>query len=116
MDSHQIGAGVAELLHIAHGLHDHQVNVQEHVGHLADGLHHRDADGDVGHEHAVHHVHMDVVGGRDAVDVPLQICKIGGEDGRSNFDHMKALFSVSLAAFGKKHAVFRPVALHPDSA
>ena len=87
MDRHQVGARVAEPLHIPNRLHDHQVDVQEHVRHLADGLEHRQADGDVGDEHAVHHVYMDVVGVRDAVDVPLQIGKISGEDGRRDFDH-----------------------------
>ena len=99
MDRHQIGAGVAELLHVPHRLHDHQVDVQGQLRDLADGLHHRDADGDVGDEHAVHHIHMDVVGVGDAVNVPLQIRKIGGEDGRSNFNHGEDLFPLSFRCF-----------------
>ena len=31
MDRHQVGAGVAELLHIPARLHDHQVNIQGHA-------------------------------------------------------------------------------------
>ena len=87
MDRHQVGARVTEPLHIADRFHDHQVDVQEHVCHLADGLEDRQADGDVGNEYAVHHIHMDIIGGGDAVDVPLQIGKISGEDGRCDFDH-----------------------------
>ena len=75
--------------------------IQEHVRDLPDGLKHRDTDGNVGDEHAVHHVHMDVVRVGDAVDIPFQICKIGGEDGRRNFDHEKDLFSVVFRQRGR---------------
>ncbi len=42
----------------------------------------RDADGEIGNESAVHHVHMEVVGIGNPPDIPFQIDKIGGEDGR----------------------------------
>ena len=70
MAGDDVRAGVAELLHIAHGTLDHQVDIQRQVGGGADGLDHRDADGDIGHEQAVHHVHMDVVGGGDFFECP----------------------------------------------
>ena len=70
------------------------MDVQEHIRDLSDGFQYRDADGDVGDKHAVHHVHMDIIGIGDAVDIPLQICKIGGEDRRGNFNHGDDLFSV----------------------
>ena len=98
MDRHQVGAGVAELLHIPARLHDHQVNIQGQRRGGADGFHHRDTDGNVGDEHAVHHIHMDVIGGGDALDIPLQIGKIRGEDGRCDFYHGKPLFSFIPAA------------------
>ena len=105
MDRHQVRPSVAELLHVPDGLGDHQVYVQGQLRGGPDGLHHRDADGDVGDKHPVHHVHMDVVGGGDAMDIPLQIRKIGGEDGRRDFDHEKPLFSLGAAAEGPGHAV-----------
>jgi len=82
VDSHQIRPGVAELLHVPHRPGDHQVHVQGQGSGGADGLHHRDADGDVGDKHAVHHIHMDVIGGGNFLNVPLQVGKVGGENGR----------------------------------
>jgi hypothetical protein len=93
MDRHQVGAGVAELLHVPHRLHDHQVHVQRQHGGGPQGLDHRDANGDIGDEHAVHHVHVDVIGGGDPLDVPLQICEIGGENAGCDLYHGKPLFS-----------------------
>ena len=87
MAGDDVRAGVAELLHIAHGTLDHQVDIQRQVGGGADGLDHRDADGDIGHEQTVHHVHMDVVGGGDFFNVPRQIGEIGGQDGGGDLDH-----------------------------
>ena len=89
MDCHQIRPGVAELLHVPHRLHDHQMHVQRQLRGGADGFHHRDADGDVGDEHAVHHVHVDIIGGGDPLNIPLQIRKIRREDGGCDFDHKK---------------------------
>ena len=77
------------------------MDVQKHIRDLSDGFQYRDANGDVGDKHAVHHVHMDVVRVGDAVDIPFQICKIGGEDGRRNFDHEKDLFSVVFRQRGR---------------
>ena len=93
MDRHDVGAGVAELLHVPHRLHDHQVHIQGQGGGGADGLHHGDADGDVGDEQAVHHVHMDVIRGGDAADIPLQVGKVGGKNRRRDLDHKNDLFS-----------------------
>ena len=88
VDGEQVGPRLGEGLHIPHRLFDHQVHVQEHVGALPDGPHHRHADGEVRHEGAVHHVHVEVVGGGHPADVPLQIDKIGREDGGRNFNHL----------------------------
>ena len=93
MAGDEVAAGVAELLHIADGALDHQVYVQRQGGGGPDGLHHGDTDGDIGHEQAVHHVHMDVVGGRDGLDVAGQMGKVGGQDGGSDLDHGKLPFS-----------------------
>lgn len=87
MDREQVGPGLGESLHIAHRLVDHQVHVQKQVGAFADGLHHRHADGEVGYEAAVHHVHVEHVGAGHPGDIPLQIHKISGEDGGRDFNH-----------------------------
>ena len=75
MDRHQIGACVAEFLHIPHRLCDHQMDVQKHIRDLSDGFQYRDANGDVGDKHAVHHVHMDIIGIGDAVNIPPRFAK-----------------------------------------
>ena len=50
---------------------DHQMDVQSHVRHRPDGLDHRQADGDIGHEETIHHVHVEVVRRADLLNVPL---------------------------------------------
>ena len=87
MDGQQVGPRLGKVLDVAQGLVDHQVHIQEHVGALADGLDHRDADGDVGHKAAVHHVHVEVIGGGHLFNVPFQVDKIGGENRGGDLDH-----------------------------
>ena len=89
----EVAAGIAELFCVADGAVDHQVNIQRQGGGGADGLHHGDADGDVGHEQTVHHVHVDVIGGGDGLDIAAQMGKIGGEDRRSDFYHTETPFN-----------------------
>ncbi len=91
VDGQQVGPRLGEVLDVPHRLVDHQVDVQKHVGALADRLDHRDADGEVGHKGAVHHIHMEVVGGGHPLDVPLQIDEIGGQNRRSDFNHGMSL-------------------------
>ena len=57
-----------------------------------DGLDDGDSDGEIGHEQAVHHVHMDVVGSGRAqgTDVALEIDEICRENGRRYLDHVAA--------------------------
>ena len=55
----------------------HQMDIQEHVGALPDGGHHRHSDRDIGDESAVHHVHMEIVGGSGTADIPFKIDKVG---------------------------------------
>ena len=87
MDGQQIGAGLGKVLDVAYRLVDHQMDVQEHIGTLTDGLDHRDPDGQVGHEAAVHDIHMEIVGAGNFFDIPLQVDEVSGEDRRSNFNH-----------------------------
>ena len=92
MTGDDVRPGVAELVHIAHRLLNHQMHVQGQVRHRMDALHHRDADGDVGHEQAVHHVHMDVIRSGDGLNVPGQIRKVRRQDRGGNFDHENRSF------------------------
>ena len=71
------------------GVLDHQVAVERQVGGLAQALDHRRPDGDVGHEMAVHHVHVD-----DRAAAPLgrgnligQMGKIRRQDGWQQLNH-----------------------------
>src|SRR5712691_86778 len=57
-----VSAGLGEGREIALRLDDHQMNIERLGGRAADGLQHGRADGDVGHEAAVHHIDMDPIG------------------------------------------------------
>ena len=54
------------------------------MGFLLDGLHHGDAEGDVRHEAAVHHIAVEPAGlaAVDHLDVGFQVEEVGGEKGR----------------------------------
>ena len=93
MAGDDIGACIAELLHVAHGTVDHQMDIQGKGRGGAQGLHHRDADGDVGDEETVHHVHMDIVGGGDFLNVALEVGKVSREDRRCDLNHNVTPFS-----------------------
>ena len=87
MAGDDVAPGIAELLRIPLRAVDHQVDIQRQRRHRADGLHHRDADGDIGDEQAVHHIHMDIVGGVDALNVAAEVGKVGRQNGRGYTDH-----------------------------
>ena len=91
VDGQNVRAGVAEALHIPHGAVDHQVDVQRQVSDGAQRRHRGEAEGEVGHEHTVHHVHVDVVGTHrgEGADVALQIDHVGRENRGTNLDHKK---------------------------
>lgn len=82
MEGHDVGARLGETRYVTLRLDDHQVHVEALCGHLADGLQHRKPEGDIGDEHAVHHVDM----------YPL---------GRTAVDHLRVAFQV--AEIGRKH-------------
>ena len=93
MEGQNVGAGPVELLHVAHGPLNHQVDVQGQGGDAFDGGHHRNADGEIGHEAAVHHVHVNVIGAgiAQSANVPLEIYEIRREDRRCKLDHSSCL-------------------------
>ena len=80
MDCQNVAAGFAEIVHIAYGTVDHQVNVQRKPGDPADGGDHRDTDGDIWNKKPVHYVHMDVIctGRGQSAYITHQIDKIRG--------------------------------------
>ena len=61
MDIHQVCPGRAELLHIAQGPVDHQMDINKHIRRLAQGFEHRNPNGDIGDKLPVHNVKMDVI-------------------------------------------------------
>jgi hypothetical protein len=78
----RLGKGVEEIV----DRRDHQMHV-EWLGRVRpERLHHRGANGDVGHEMAVHDVDMDPVGPGhvDGADFLAQPRKIGRQDRRGN--------------------------------
>ena len=81
VESDDVGACLGEGLEVLLRLHDHQVDVKRLLGFLLDGLHHGDAEGDVRHEAAVHHVAVEPVGlaAVDHLDVGFQVKEVGGE-------------------------------------
>ena len=88
MDGDDVGAGLGELGHVRVDRRDHQMDVEGQLGVRPQRLHHRRADGDVGHEMPVHHVDMDVVGPGllDRAHLLPQPREIGREDRRRDTD------------------------------
>src|SRR5215831_6766028 len=73
------------------GIGDHQVAVKRQSGVLEQRLHHRQADGEVGHEVIVHDVHMQPVGhAGDGLGLAGEPGKIGGQDARRHLDGHRA--------------------------
>ena len=66
-----------------------QVDIQKHWRMLANGLHDRNADRDIRHKNAVHHVYMDVVcaAGSDLCNVIAERAKVCRENGWCKFGH-----------------------------
>ena len=68
---------------------DHQVHVQDRAGGLAERFDHRRSDGEIGHEMAVHHVHMEhaAAGRLERGNLLAQARKIGRKDGWQDLNH-----------------------------
>ena len=61
MEGYMACPGIGELSHIFRGIGDHEVHVVKGLDFPAEALQHRNAYGDVRHEHTVHNVIMDPV-------------------------------------------------------
>ena len=84
-----VGARLAECGDELVGVLDHQVAIQRQFGRLAQRLHHRRPQCDVGHKVAVHHVHMDgraaaALGCGDCVPQMGEVCR---QNGWQQFNH-----------------------------
>ena len=84
VDGKYIGAGVAEVLHIAARLLNHQVHIQRLACMLLDVLYDGLAEADIGHKKAVHYVHVQPIAlrGVEHLDVALQVAEVGTEQRR----------------------------------
>ena len=81
VESDDIGTGFGEIRNDAiHGL-DHQVHVDDGIGHGADGFTHQRTDGQVGNIMVVHHVKVNNIGaGGDHIsDFLAQFGHVGRE-------------------------------------
>ena len=82
----EAGARLDERGNVAIRVLDHEMDIQGHARNPFDRAHHRRADGEVRHEVAVHHVHVDQVGasafGRG--DAGAQRGEVGRQDRRSD--------------------------------
>uniref|UniRef100_A0A0N5A6Y4 Beta-galactosidase n=1 Tax=Parastrongyloides trichosuri TaxID=131310 RepID=A0A0N5A6Y4_PARTI len=83
MDAHDVGARRAIGFQPVVDGGDHQVHVERQGRVRAQGLHHVRADGQVGHEMAVHDIDVDPVGARrfKRADLLAQAGEVAGQDG-----------------------------------
>ena len=78
-----VGTRVGEVLEELPRIVDHEVTIEVEVGALAQRLHDRWPDREVGHEVAVHHVDVEEVRlGGDAFDVVGELGEVGRQDRR----------------------------------
>ena len=82
VDGHHVGAGVGHLTDEFLRFDDHQVHVRGLVADAAEGVHDREAEGDVGDEDAVHDVDMQPVGltAIDHLHVAAEVHKVGRKE------------------------------------
>jgi hypothetical protein len=117
MDGDRIGAGRDEGLEKRIDWRHHQVNVEELLRRLADGCNDRCAEGEIGHEMAVHDIDVDPVGARlvDGANFFPEPCKIRRQDRSADENRASAAEShqmtlamaaaVSVMRFEKPHSL-----------
>ena len=79
VNGNNIRSGISEILNVAVGIFDHEVNVQRQFGHFAQMFHHYRADRDIGYKMTVHDVHVDPIRAAffRCFNVAFQVRKIG---------------------------------------
>ncbi len=89
METDHLCTGLCKPFDVLLGMHDHQVDVHGFHGFPGDGFHHRETEGQVGNEDAVHDVEMEQVrGGVDRFYGLRQMQKVGGQDG-GGYEHVR---------------------------
>jgi len=81
VDGDDVGTGITEIVDIAAGVHNHQMDVEGFAGMFFDMFDNGLTETDIGHENAVHDIHMQPVALAlvEHFDVALQIAEIGRE-------------------------------------
>ena len=89
MHQNLVGAGLDEYGRVLVGILDHQVHVQDRAGGLAERLDHGRPNGDIGHEMAVHDVHMEHAAADrlERGNLLAQTRKIGRENRWQDLNH-----------------------------
>jgi hypothetical protein len=102
LNEDMIGPGIGEDGKVTFRLDDHQVHVERLCRRPAYSLQHDRPDRDVGHEPAVHHIHMNPVGTGliDGADLLPQTREIRGQHGRRDDDWRHFQLSTARDACG----------------
>ena len=93
MYAQPFGPGVREGLDVDFGPFDHKMHIQRKRRRFSDSPHDVGPDGDVGHEMAVHHVHVNPVrpGTLDCFDLLGEPAEVRGKNGGCKFFHLSSL-------------------------
>ena len=80
LHSQVIGSHIAESVKIPVRIYNHQVNIKRDAGDFTQGNNYRKTNGYIGHEMAVHHIHVNVISARfDRLpDLPAETAEIRG--------------------------------------
>ena len=89
MEHDQVRTGIAKRADIAMRPVDHEMHIQKHLRIPTHGLHDRNADRDIRHKNAVHHVNVDIVrtAGLNLANVLTKRAEVRRENGRCKFCH-----------------------------
>ncbi len=92
VDADPVGAGGEEVAQQPVRIGDHEMDVERQAGVPAQRRDHRDADGQVGHEVAVHDVDVQDIGAARLADAGGcgEVREVGGEKRGGDFDHGRA--------------------------
>ena len=114
LNKKMIRSGLDKIFQITLRLDDHQMHVQRLRGGAAHRVHDGRAEGDVGHEPAVHDVDVDPIGAGliDSADFVSEPPQVGGQNGRRDDDRFHDALRDAAPARGKMN---RSIALAKPS-
>src|SRR5687768_11558713 len=86
VNGNHISTGIAKLLNIFFGLHDHKVDIDVFLRMLSDSAQYRESERYVWNKNTVHHIHMYPLcfAAVQHLNIALKISKISAQNGRSN--------------------------------